>query len=227
MEITVSGRQTIIPEAFKNTLEEKLAKVETIAPHTQSISVEVSHENNPKLNDQRIKVEITVLGSGPVVRSESAASDALSAMDIAIEKLYERLRRAHDKARDHRGDRAKKYNDKLAENATFDIAVLEDELIERAKKAHAKAKEHGKEFESDDVLESELSAGESVEAQLGDTPVVIKRKVHSGENISIAEAVERMELLGHDFYLFTHGASKRPAVIYRRAGWSYGVIELD
>jgi ribosomal subunit interface protein len=225
MEITVSGRQTVIPEAFKNTLEEKLAKVENIAPKTQSVAVEVSHENNPKLSDQRIKVEITVQGEGPIVRSEAGAADALSAMDIALEKLYSRLRRMHDRMLDRRSSRAEKAERNRIAN--FDLSMLEEELIEQAKEAYAEAKEQGKEFAEDEALESDLAAGESVEVQLGNTPIVVKRKVHAGENLSIDEALERMELLGHDFYLFTHGASKRPAVIYRRGGWSYGVIELD
>jgi len=36
-----------------------------------------------------------------------------------------------------------------------------------------------------------------------------------------------MELVGHDFYLFHDSDSGRPSVVYRRRGWSYGVIHLD
>ncbi len=36
-----------------------------------------------------------------------------------------------------------------------------------------------------------------------------------------------MELVGHDFYLFIDEASQKPSVVYRRKGWSYGVIALD
>jgi hypothetical protein len=36
-----------------------------------------------------------------------------------------------------------------------------------------------------------------------------------------------MELLGHDFFLFIEAGPERPAVVYRRRGWDYGVIALD
>ena len=36
-----------------------------------------------------------------------------------------------------------------------------------------------------------------------------------------------MELVGHDFFLFVDAESGRPSVVYRRRGWSYGVIRLD
>jgi hypothetical protein len=36
-----------------------------------------------------------------------------------------------------------------------------------------------------------------------------------------------MELVGHDFYLFIDEESSKPSVVYRRKGWSYGVIALD
>jgi hypothetical protein len=36
-----------------------------------------------------------------------------------------------------------------------------------------------------------------------------------------------MELVGHDFYLFHDSDTDKPSVVYRRRGWSYGVIHLD
>jgi hypothetical protein len=40
------------------------------------------------------------------------------------------------------------------------------------------------------------------------------------------DAVTRMELLGHDFFLFLDSENNRPAVVYKRKGWTYGVISL-
>ena len=36
-----------------------------------------------------------------------------------------------------------------------------------------------------------------------------------------------MELVGHDFYLFHDVDTDRASVVYRRRGWSYGVLHLD
>jgi hypothetical protein len=44
--------------------------------------------------------------------------------------------------------------------------------------------------------------------------------------MSLEQALYEMELVGHDFYLFVDAGSGRPSVVYRRRGWSYGVIRL-
>ena len=45
--------------------------------------------------------------------------------------------------------------------------------------------------------------------------------------MSVDDALYHMELVGHDFFLFVDAESGNPKVVYRRKGWSYGVIELD
>ena len=35
-----------------------------------------------------------------------------------------------------------------------------------------------------------------------------------------------MELVGHDFYLFIDSSNNQPSVVYKRKGWTYGVISL-
>jgi hypothetical protein len=45
--------------------------------------------------------------------------------------------------------------------------------------------------------------------------------------MTVDEAVDRMELVGHPFFLFVDAKTDRPSVVYRRKGWDYGVIGLD
>ena len=59
------------------------------------------------------------------------------------------------------------------------------------------------------------------------TPIVIRRKLHIAEPMSIDEALYEMELIGHDFFLFVNKETGRPSVVYHRHGWSYGVFEID
>ena len=44
--------------------------------------------------------------------------------------------------------------------------------------------------------------------------------------MSLDQALYEMELVGHDFFLFVDVATRVPSVVYRRRGWSYGVIHL-
>ena len=59
------------------------------------------------------------------------------------------------------------------------------------------------------------------------SPVVIREKVFPAEFMTVDEAVDRMELVGHPFFLFVDAKNDRPSVVYRRKGWDYGVIGLD
>ena len=59
-----------------------------------------------------------------------------------------------------------------------------------------------------------------------DSPVVLRRKVFEPHVASAEEAVDFMEVVGHDFYLFIDKETSLPSVVYRRKGWNYGVISL-
>ena len=102
MEIVVVGRNTEISDRFRDHVEEKLEKVEQLAPLAQRLDVELNHEKNPRLADRAERIELTLRGKGPVVRAEAAADDRFGALDLAMDKLAERLRRARDRRKDHR-----------------------------------------------------------------------------------------------------------------------------
>ncbi|HNT30512.1 MAG TPA: HPF/RaiA family ribosome-associated protein [bacterium] len=43
----------------------------------------------------------------------------------------------------------------------------------------------------------------------------------------LSDAIEQMELLDHDFYMFLNQATQRVNVVYRRADGEYGLLEPD
>ncbi len=206
MEIVVVGRHAEIPERFREHLEDKLSKVEQLAPSATRIDVEITHERNPRLADRAERVELTVRDRGPVVRAEASASDRYSALDAATTRLLERLRRARD--------RRKKHHARVEPVPVGAAGVATVPLVDAGGGAPA-------------VPAAPMQPGTTVETTLGDSPVVIRQKLHHGEPMTADEAVERMELVGHDFFLFIDKESARPSAVYRRKGWTYGVIELD
>jgi ribosomal subunit interface protein len=64
-----------------------------------------------------------------------------------------------------------------------------------------------------------------IDAQ-GDRPLIVREKFHAAAPMGIDQALFEMELVGHDFFLFTDAASGLPSVVYRRRGYQYGVIRL-
>jgi hypothetical protein len=44
--------------------------------------------------------------------------------------------------------------------------------------------------------------------------------------MTVDDALFEMELVGHDFYLFSDADSGQPSVVYRRHAYDYGLIRL-
>jgi hypothetical protein len=61
----------------------------------------------------------------------------------------------------------------------------------------------------------------------GESPIHVREKIHATMPMGLDQALYEMELVGHDFYLFHDKDTDQPSVVYRRRGWSYGVIHLD
>jgi len=209
MEIAVVGRHTEVQERFRAHVESKLAKITQLSPLAQRVDVEVTRENNPKLADVRERVELTVRAKGPVVRAEAAADDRYGALDLAIDKLIERLRRSRDRRKDHR---------RTYVMAPADVRPVEEIVADHPSSAGSAVAEEPTPLVAD---------GEPVEHQLGDSPVTIRQKLHSADAMTLDDAVYEMELVGHDFFLFIDKETARPSVVYKRKGWTYGVVQLD
>ena len=60
----------------------------------------------------------------------------------------------------------------------------------------------------------------------GEGPLVVREKFHVACPMTIDQALFEMELVGHDFFLFTDTIDGLPSVVYRRRGYQYGVIRL-
>lgn len=207
MEIVLVSRHTETPERFRRHVEEKLAKVPQLSPYAQRVDVEVTHENNPRLADRSERVELTVRAKGPVVRAEASASDRYAALDLATTKLLERLRRARDRRKSHHQRRG-------AQQPLPEPLDLVPEQTDQ-------------EEEFPETPPAPTEPGVAVEAQLGDSPVVIRQKVHETEPMTVDQALAEMELVGHPFYLFIDAETRQPCVVYNRRGWTYGVIRLN
>ncbi|KFJ02748.1 ribosome hibernation-promoting factor, HPF/YfiA family [Bifidobacterium thermacidophilum] len=212
MEIVITGRHTQISQKFRDVVESKMNRVTAIAPDAQRAQIVVTHEGNPRQADTAKRVEITVVAGRTVVRAEASSSDEYSALDMALDKLTLRLRRARDRRKDHRRGYVNPVPVDLGPVETPDEEEPKEEEPDNSPQA---------------AVASDLGPGESVEVQVGDTPIVIRRKLHIAEPMSIDEALYEMELIGHDFFLFVNKETGRPSVVYHRHGWSYGVFEID
>ncbi|HET7475570.1 MAG TPA: ribosome-associated translation inhibitor RaiA [Dermatophilaceae bacterium] len=199
METVVTGRHIQVSDRFRRHLDEKLSKVPQIAPRVQRVDVVVTHEANRRQAKACDRVEITCHVKGSVIRAEACADDKYASLDVALDKLLERLRRASDRRKVQRRGRH------VPESVAQATARLPREGLTSLPDGEAQA-------EADD---------------LGESPIEVREKVHSSAAMTLEQALAEMELVGHDFYLFHDIDTDRPSVVYRRRGWSYGVIHLE
>ena len=208
METSIVGVGVSISDRFRGVVEEKSARIEHLAPRAQRLDVKVTHRayHNGRMEDET--VELTLTGKGPIVRAEAVDGDKFAALDMAVDKLAEQLRRAKDKRIDARKHpRGAKLDKESGALQGVDVQPASVEMIRAVATGEIPM----------------VSAGEGEEEY---TPVVIRTKQFGPEWMTVEDAVDRMELVGHDFFLFIDSRTDHPSVVYRRKGWDYGVISL-
>ena len=213
MDVTLIGRNVQITDRFRDYAEEKAARVEHLADRALALEIRLCrhHETNGTAGDDR--VEMTLIGPGPVVRAEADGADKFAAYDAALAKLLERVRRARDRRKLHRG--GGKRMESLREASSGDFA------------AHGVVPADGRMLSAAEATDGAVEALAEETGEQQPSPVVIRNKRFPAEALSVEEAVDRMELVGHDFFLFIDASTGEPSVVYRRVGWNYGVIALD
>jgi ribosomal subunit interface protein len=197
MDVVVTGRHCELSERFRDHVADKLGRLEKHDHRIMRVQVEVENERNPRQSDRAVRIELTAFSKGPVIRAEAAAVDKMGALDLAVDKMAAQMRRAND--RKVRAHRTKP--------ATTDLPTLEEQGDEQG----------------DAVPERKVGSM----TVTGDGPPVVREKVHAARPMTLDQALYEMELVGHDFYLFVDQDTRRPAVVYRRRGYDYGVIALD
>src|SRR5258706_10562532 len=104
-EVVVKGRNVEIPDHFRTYVSEKLSRLERFDRTIYLFDVELDHEKNRRQRKNCQHVEVTARGRGPVVRGEACADSFYAALESAVCKLENRLRRSKDRRKIHYGDK--------------------------------------------------------------------------------------------------------------------------
>ncbi|MDR3116836.1 MAG: ribosome-associated translation inhibitor RaiA [Bifidobacteriaceae bacterium] len=207
MEIQISGQHIKLDQKFKEIVEKKLAKVSYYIPQADLVRVEVKEHGNPSRASEAEKVEITISGKGSIFRSTSQSVDRYAALDEALYKLYEQLRRAHDKFLSLRNKSSVKF---------LKVVAPDEEDMKNAKANVSKSA----------IDEMDKKYNRYTEEQVAGN-LVVRSKVHKTKPMTREEAIYHMEMLGHPFFIFVDKDSLRPSLVYARRNWNYGVLELE
>lgn len=211
MEINITARNLQVSDRFREYVQDRAPKVSQLSSRATSLEIKVTRYDHSKNSGPSDRVELTVQEPGHVIRAEGQASDKFAAFDLAFGKLSERLRRAADKHKVHRGRHRNPSASELSASdfSNLDITPVSAEILLPRSSSEA------------------ANETESTEVDFGVSPVVIRRKEFASEPMSVDDAIYRMEMVDHDFFLFQDADTGKPAVVYRRKGWDYGVISLS
>src|SRR6185369_11776448 len=187
-EVVVKGRNVEVPEHFRIYVSEKLSRLERFDRTIYLFDVELDHERNRRQRKNCQHVEITARGRGPVVRGEACADSFYAALESAVCKLENRLRRSKDRRKVHYGDKTP-------------VSVAEATKISAPEAFIASA-------DSDGAPQDGVEFHEPGQ--------VVRTKEHPATPMTVDDALYEMELVGHDFFLFHDKECGRPCVVYRR-----------
>ncbi|GAA1943607.1 ribosome hibernation-promoting factor, HPF/YfiA family [Agromyces allii] len=214
MELNIVGRNLGITDRFRTYATEKSEKISHLADRAIQLDVKLSRHHEKNGNTGPDRVELTLVGKGPVVRAEADGSDKYAAFDVALGRLLERIRRAKDRRKVHRGQHRPTSIREATDLGFAEVGVqaARPEVLEQVRTG------------SIPVIDDAAPVAEDEDVYC---PVVIRRKVFAMAPMTVDDALSFMELVGHDFYLFVDSETGRPSVVYRRKGWDYGLIGLD
>ena len=97
MEIRVHATHMSLSDELRDLAVGKVDHATRVFDDGEFIDVEFSAERNPRISEEKYRVEITSKVAGQMVRVESAAADDRAALDGAIDKYERRLRRLKER----------------------------------------------------------------------------------------------------------------------------------
>ena len=206
MDVVVRGRNVEVPDHYRQHVTEKISRVERYDHKIIRVDVELNHERNPRQSNACQRVEVTCKTRGPVVRAEACADSFYTALDAAVTKLETRFRRAADRRRVHRGART-----------PMSVAAATGSLVDGV------AAETVQDAPVATLILDDPAGEDSADRTAA---LIVREKEHPAKPMTIDQALFEMELVGHDFYLFSDADCGQPSVVYRRKGYDYGVIRL-
>jgi putative sigma-54 modulation protein len=95
-----------------------------------------------------------------------------------------------------------------------------EKLESQLRKRHSKRTDHAK---PSLAAQADL-VSPSIDEDEDDQTVIVRTKRFPVKPMDSDEAIEQMELLGHDFFLFDNLDAKVISVVYRRRDGSYGLL---
>jgi putative sigma-54 modulation protein len=205
MKIQIKGRNVVVTDALHEYAQEKLSRLQRYLQehHTAEVSrveLELMVEKNKSIANPQV-AEATVFTRGPVIRAKESSTDMYASIDLVADKLQRQV---------------KKYRDRLQRKSERHAPPVQ-QVVPAVTSGEAEKRQAAAVVTSFD--------GDGRDGGGPALPGIVKTKQFILKPMSAEEAAMQMELVGHDFFVFTNAETNDTNVIYRRRDGQYGVIE--
>jgi putative sigma-54 modulation protein len=114
-----------------------------------------------------------------------------------------------------------------SESLYASIDLVADKIARQLRKYKEKRQDHKTQpISTNEVVAPETVAADLIGDRIAELPQeVVRTKYFSMPPMTLAEAQEQLQLVGHDFYMFHNAESGEINVIYERNHGGYGVIQ--
>lgn len=196
MEVIIHGDGIKISEPLEKYTRTKLDRLDRYLPNITQVGVELSIIRTHRGADLAI-AQITVQHArGAILRAEEKMNiESRDTIRFAINKAVEKLHRQIDRFKSRRKAKQQRVRDR------YRATVAEIDLAE-------------------DVPEYAVPDAEDFIPAIE----IMRRKQVELIPMNEEEAIEQLELLDHNFYMFRNADSDQVNVLYRRQNGGYGVL---
>lgn len=208
VKVVLQGRKLEVTDAIKNYVEDKISRAcAHFTRGLKEVDVTMSARGGDTgthgKKEQKVEVTIRTLRNG-VVRVEDSEESLYAAIDLVCDKIERKLTRVKERAiakgrwHAHAAHAEEDNFKEFKEEVMYDTQVFEEQ--EALRKQFA---ELNKEY-----------------------PALVRRtKRVELDLMTTEEAIDAMEAVGHDFFVFREMESDTMQVIYRRQSDGYGILQ--
>jgi putative sigma-54 modulation protein len=196
VHISIRHRNVSVDDIVKAAANEKISRLARFVPGMDTAEVCFSEEQNPRVGQARKEwCEATMRGHGHIVRAKAQAATQQAALDLVVAKLEHQLSKVKGKV-----DARLHGGPKAGHHHSPGLHVVPNGNVA--------------------VLEQGVAV--PVDENVAQ---ILRRKQFEMTAMTPEEAALRMDLLQHDFYMFTNSETGRSAVVYRREDGHLGLID--
>jgi putative sigma-54 modulation protein len=195
MKLVIQGKNLEITDAIRSHVHQKIEKA---TAHFQTVINKVD-VNLSVENNPRIapkqSTEVTLYLNNAVVRAEESSESLYASIDMVTDKITRQLR---------------KYKEKRQRQDHTSVRPIDvDAVLDAPDTAPANSRDISEVLNHQPTLPA----------------AVVRTKYFAMPPMTVQEALENLELVGHDFYMFRNIETDEINVIYERNHNGYGLLQ--